>query len=196
MSRAADYEGEEAAAELPAAAYVVLGMLRLGARSGYDIKRAVERSTRFFWTISPVQIYPSLKSLESSGLVHGRAEPRGRRPRRVYELSEEGERMLGHWLRSGESTALELRDVGMLKLFFADALEPADARSHVRALKWRSEQAIDQMRRESEPVALALTQERGERFPQLVLRIGIAVHQAVADSCAELERDLWKGDRA
>lgn len=32
--------------------YVVLGMIRQGAGSGYAIKRAVEESIRSFWTIS------------------------------------------------------------------------------------------------------------------------------------------------
>jgi DNA-binding PadR family transcriptional regulator len=70
--------------ELGAPAYVVLGMVHLGARSGYEIKQAVENSIRFFWTISQAQIYPSLQLLESAGLITGRADPQGRRPRRVF----------------------------------------------------------------------------------------------------------------
>ena len=57
--------------ELGAPAYVVLGMVRLGARSGYEIKQAVENSIRFFWTISQAQIYPSLQLLEQAGLITG-----------------------------------------------------------------------------------------------------------------------------
>src|SRR5436190_790029 len=52
--------------KLDSPAYLVLGMVRLGARSGYEIKQAVEISLRFFWTISPAQIYPSLERLEQS----------------------------------------------------------------------------------------------------------------------------------
>ena len=59
--------------------YVVLGMTGLGARSGYEIKRTVERSIRFFWTISPAQVYPSLAKLEQAGLLSGRDEPGGER---------------------------------------------------------------------------------------------------------------------
>ena len=47
--------------------YVVLGMVRLGAQSGYDIKKSVRDSIRFFWTISEAQIYPSLDRLERAG---------------------------------------------------------------------------------------------------------------------------------
>src|SRR5947199_5372765 len=40
--------------------YLVLGMLRLGASSGYAIKRAADVSTRFFWATSFAQVYPEL----------------------------------------------------------------------------------------------------------------------------------------
>ena len=42
---------------------VVLGMLWHGPLSGYDIKRAVERSTASFWRASYGQLYPELKRL-------------------------------------------------------------------------------------------------------------------------------------
>src|SRR5947209_16700841 len=84
--------------DLPSPAYVVLGMIRLGARSGYEIKQAVELSIRFFWTISQAQIYPSLERLERAGLVEGRSEPQGKRPRRVFEVTGAGERALREWL--------------------------------------------------------------------------------------------------
>src|ERR1700747_2516078 len=107
--------------------YVVLGMTGLGARSGYEIKQTVELSIRFFWTISPAQVYPSLAKLEREGLLTGRDEPQGNRPRRVYERTRAGSRALREWMRRSEPIPFELRDLAMVKLFFADALQPGDA---------------------------------------------------------------------
>ena len=45
-------------------AVVILGLLAGGAKSGYDIKGIVDRSTRFFWGASYRQIYPELRRLE------------------------------------------------------------------------------------------------------------------------------------
>src|SRR6266550_6847636 len=132
--------------ELGAPAYVVLGMLRLGARSGYEIKQAVELSIRFFWTISQAQIYPSLELLERAGLVRGRSEPQGRRPRRVFEITQAGEAALEDWLRSEEPMPFELRDIGLLKLFFADALDRNDALALLVAVKRRSEERVAALR--------------------------------------------------
>ena len=55
--------------ELGPTAYVILGMLALGPRSGYDIKQFADFSTRHFWATSYGQIYPELKRLTEAGLV-------------------------------------------------------------------------------------------------------------------------------
>ena len=55
--------------QLTPTARVVLGMVAHGRRTGYDIKRAVETSTRFFWGASFGQIYAELERLLSAGLV-------------------------------------------------------------------------------------------------------------------------------
>ena len=70
--------------KLTPTARVILGMLKLGARTGYDIKRVTEFSTRFFWGASYGQIYPELRKLERRGLIEGEHDPRGgNRPPRV-----------------------------------------------------------------------------------------------------------------
>jgi PadR family transcriptional regulator AphA len=175
--------------------YVILGMLRIGATSGYEIKRAVDMSTRFFWTISPAQIYPTLRALEKEGLVRGRSEPRGRRPRRLYELTPRGEAALVEWLRRDEPLDWELRDTGTLKLFFADALEPAEALEVVAAIRRRSERFLARMRDEIRPLAEAVAEHEGNIGPLASLRLGIAVHEAMVETCRELERELSRKRR-
>src|SRR5438270_9532226 len=101
-------------------------MIALGARSGYEIRRASELSLRFFWALGPPQIYSELSRLEQAGLVAGTEEASGRRARRVYELTESGRRALRRWVSSADADALELRDARLLRLFFADASGQAD----------------------------------------------------------------------
>ncbi len=193
MSSASDPYGVQAAPELGAPAYVVLGMVRLGARSGYEIKQAVEQSIRLFWTISQVQIYPSLEQLEEAGLVTGRAEPQGRRPRRVYEITEAGETSLQQWLRRVEPMPFELRDIGLVKLFFADALDHADARELLDAVRHRSEERVAALRA-IEPIANDAYEE-GNVYPLLTLQMGIGFHQAMIDVCVRFDRTLSRGQR-
>jgi DNA-binding PadR family transcriptional regulator len=176
--------------KLSPSSYVVLGMLGLGARSGYDVKRAVELSTRFFWTISPVQIYPELRRLEDAGLLQGRDEPRGGRARRVYDVTPAGEAALREWLMAAEELAMEVRDKGLLKLFFADALEPADALAHVRAMRERSERMVRRFREEIEPTAEGVAEGSGRRFPSIAARFGRELNEWIVQWCGDLEREL------
>src|SRR5438309_3664848 len=93
-----EHEPPERTPDLTPTGRVILGMLALGKRTGYDIKQLVDKSTRHFWAASYGQIYPELKRLEDQGLVSGRAEPTGGRPRMVYELTGAGEQALEAWL--------------------------------------------------------------------------------------------------
>jgi DNA-binding PadR family transcriptional regulator len=167
-------------------AYVVLGMIVIGARTGYEVKQMVEQSTRFFWTISQAQIYPSLEQLEQAGFITGREDPQGRRRRRVFEITAAGRAELTSWLGRDDPMPFELRDTGMLKLFFADALDHDQAQALLHAVRRRSEDRAGLLRA-LEPVARAV-EEQGYRHPLLTLELGIAVHQAMADVCAAFER--------
>ena len=95
----------------------VLGMVSLGARSGYEIRRAAERSLRFFWALGPPQIYSELRRLEEAGLLSGFDDARGNRPRRSFEITDAGRDALREWLTSSEPSSLEMRDGEMLRLF-------------------------------------------------------------------------------
>jgi PadR family transcriptional regulator, regulatory protein AphA len=163
----------------------VLGMVGLGRRSGYEIKRAVELSIRFFWTISPAQIYPSLARLERAGLLRGRDEPQGRRRRRLYDLTDAGEKALAEWLRGTDAIPFELRDIGMVKLFFADALTSSEAAELLAAVRRRSDQRLAVLRA-IQPDAEA-AERQGKVYPPLTLELGIAFHQAMVDVCERFE---------
>src|SRR5882757_10732471 len=109
--------------ELNPTSYVILGMLGLKPMCGYEIKQLVDNSTRFFWAASYGQIYPELRKLSEAGLIEGRPDARGDRKRVEFKLTAAGRKELRSWLRSPPET-FELRDDGLLKLFFSGAVEP------------------------------------------------------------------------
>jgi PadR family transcriptional regulator AphA len=166
---------------------VVLGILHLGPRSGYDIKGMVDNSTRFFWGASYGQIYPELRRLAQAGLVKGESAPRGARRRTVYRLTPKGRRALRDWLRS-PSVDWDIKDEGFLKLFFAGALDRDEALELVRRLRERHEHDLLRLS-EVEPRA------KGHGgFPYLVLQWGIGLNRWTADWCAQLERSLLEDE--
>jgi DNA-binding PadR family transcriptional regulator len=170
--------------ELSATAYVILGMTRGQPRSGYEIKAVVDGTTRFFWAASYGQIYPELKRLSEAGLVVGVDSPTGGRRRTVYEITADGEEELKAWLRQRPET-YEMRDEGLLKLFFADALPREEALEILRAMR-AHRLAANQELRAMEPMAA----EKDDPFPLLVLRGGLEFTEWFADWCERMETRL------
>jgi DNA-binding PadR family transcriptional regulator len=175
--------------ELGTTAYVILGMLRKGAKSGYEIKAKADISTRFFWAISYGQIYPELKRLEEAGLVTGESDPASGRQRRVYAIAEAGERALHEWLTRPGELHSELRHEGVLRFFFADTLD-ADERvallHSMRAKHERIHAELEQIR----PSAEERCDESGDRVELLTLETGIAYQEFFVELCDRLERRL------
>jgi PadR family transcriptional regulator, regulatory protein AphA len=162
---------------------VVLGLLAHRPRSGYDIKAAVDRSTRFFWAASYGQIYPELRRLEREGLVEGEQAPRGGRDRRVYKMTPAGHEALVEWLL-GNTVTIELRDESLLRLFFADALPHEQALLLLEGRKRGHEEYLEILR-----AIEALPGGPDPTFVDLVLRWGIEFNEWGARWCEEqLER--------
>src|SRR5260370_40126906 len=136
---------EPSAVELTPTGRVILGLIAFGLRTGYEIKAFVDKTTRYFWAASYGQIYPELKRLEEQGLVKGQSEPSGGRARTVYELTEAGAAALKDWLASDEEDLYEVRDEGMLKLFFSDSL-PERRIEILRAMRPPAEPTPPQLR--------------------------------------------------
>ena len=172
-------------------AAAVLGMVALGARSGYEIRRAAEQSVRFFWVLGPPQVYAELKRLEAAGLIRGDDQPRGDRARRVFEVTADGRRALREWLTRDETAPLELRDADILRLFFADAVGADAAREQVQRIRRRSESVLDRFHREILPAA-ASTREGGVEFPEHVARFGQELHEFIVGWCERLHASLEK----
>jgi PadR family transcriptional regulator, regulatory protein AphA len=162
-------QAQTPAAPLTPTGRVILGMLALGKRTGYDIKQLVDKSTRHFWAASYGQIYPELKRLEEQGLITGRAEPTGGRARMVYALTPAGKAALERWLSSADEPLEELRDEGMLKLFFSDATTPEVRIRNLEAMRARDEEKLAQLR--------ALQAYVAEMKPgqAMTLELGIAI---------------------
>jgi DNA-binding PadR family transcriptional regulator len=173
-------------------ARVILGMLKLGVPTGYDIKKVIDGSTRFFWTASFGQIYPELKRLRKAGLVHAKQEPRGKVKRTVYELTPKGEQALREWLTDRENVIFEIRDESLLRLFFGDVLSKDDVLANLRMQQMIFELVLQRFR-EIEVEARAGIEE-GREYPYLVLRYGLDFITWARDWYAGVERRLVAGE--
>jgi hypothetical protein len=94
---------------------------------------------------------------------------------------------LRSWLTAEEPIPYELRDVGLLKLFFAGSLAPADAEALLDAVQRRSEARVATLAAIRD--AASELRDDGNGYPLLTLELGIAFHQAMADVCARFAEE-------
>jgi PadR family transcriptional regulator, regulatory protein AphA len=172
--------------ELSPTGRVILGVLAVEPRSGYDIKALTDQSTRFFWAASYGQIYPELKRLAERGLIEGSNEPLGGRKRTVFQITPKGRAVLADWLNSPEQVH-ELRDEGLLKLFFAGTQGREEVIAAIQGKRDTHAAKLAELR-EIEPHALA-TERVG---PAEVLAYGLALNEFAIRWCDETLEQIDK----
>ena len=100
--------------------YLVLGLLaREGPSTPYDLEQHVKATLGNFWSFPHTLLYSEPPRLGALGLVTETRETEGRR-RRVFAITPGGTSALGAWLDRPSGAPTELRDPGLLQLFFAD----------------------------------------------------------------------------
>lgn len=116
--------------------YIVLGLLAAaGEATPYDLKNMVAGSVGHFWTVAHAQVYSEAARLAERGLLSEERESGGRR-RRFFKLTSEGRRALQDWLDAPTGELFELRDLGLLKLYFgADPVSFAEIRLPIHERK-------------------------------------------------------------
>lgn len=169
--------------------YLMLGMVRLGATSGYAIKKAADLSTYAFWPTSLAQVYPELAQLEQAGLLQRREDPRGARARAHYALTEAGHHALRSWLASTREPPAKVRDEGLLRLFFADALDREEQIALVARMAESARNVAAEIAEQALPAAEAV-ESHGNRFPAAVARFGAGVYAHSATCLDRLRHEL------
>jgi len=101
--------------------FIILGIVeRLGDATSYDLKNWADGSIGYFWNFSRASLYKEPARLVQLGLLSERQEETGRR-RRLYAMTDKGRTALSDWLATPSEQATEIRDLGLLKLYFAQS---------------------------------------------------------------------------
>lgn len=121
----------------------ILGMLALLKKcSGYDLKKAMESSTQYFWKETFSSIYPVLEDLEKQKLIAKIDEPtKNDRKRHVYALTSAGKKVLEQWLAQPPED-IQLRNELLLKLFFGIFVPIETTIAHLKKYKTELESRL------------------------------------------------------
>ncbi|MGA7156051.1 MAG: PadR family transcriptional regulator [Acidobacteriaceae bacterium] len=169
----------------------LLGLLSLGPMSGYEMRQMMERSTANFWTESYGQIYPALKGMVKDGLATVEEQVKDGRAKKVYKLTDAGERRLKKWL-GVETKPQPQRNELLLKVFFGDRAEPGAIAAQIVAERERCEDDLERF-----GAALLRMETQHAKHPamaywKMTVRCGILNAKATMEWCDEVFVELEK----
>jgi DNA-binding PadR family transcriptional regulator len=127
----------QAEIRLTPTSYIVLGLLSLASEATpHELKRMVAAGVGNLWSLQHAQLYSEPERLAAAGYLTERRETGGRRRKR-YAVTQRGRRTLAEWVATPTDEFTELRDPGLLRLYFgADPklLAPVQLEVHERKL--------------------------------------------------------------
>lgn len=171
-----------ATAQLTPTSYLVLGLIaREGPSTPYDLKRHVTATIGHFWSFPHALLYKEPARLTGVGLLTEERESGGRR-RRLFTITDAGRQALRAWLARPSRQLTELRDLGLLQLFFADlepATTPAIAREQL-ALH-RGQLAMYEEGRAASTQGPRSTSPTVEQWRGVTLRMGLLYERAAVE---------------
>jgi DNA-binding PadR family transcriptional regulator len=164
---------------------VLLGFLMRSSMTGYDLRKAFSMSFAFFSELSYGSIYPSLKKMESRGLISKQVEIQDGAPnRKVYTITEEGKRAFLDTLRS-PFVPEQPKCAFLMRLFFFEHLSPGEREEIAQAQL----DSVKQLRKELESLQPEI-EARADRFQYLCFQIGLRYFETMAGNISMLIETL------
>jgi DNA-binding PadR family transcriptional regulator len=162
--------------------YLVLGLVAsLGAATPYELKQMVNASLGCFWSFPHSQLYSEPDRLAELGLLEVDQEEAGRRRKR-YSITAAGREALLAWLRDPDAERAEIREPGLLKLFFGALADDEDMARLAEARVKLYQQELDQYAEMEQ----AIKDQPELRYPYATLRLGISWARACLAFWTEL----------
>ena len=115
--------------------FALLGLLAVEPASGYDLKRAINRSTYFIWNATGPQIYSTLHKLREEGCITSRSLAQDGKPdKQIHTITAQGRTRLEEFM-SEPIYASVTRDEVLLRIFFGNfaGKKPSGASSDLPA---------------------------------------------------------------
>jgi DNA-binding PadR family transcriptional regulator len=127
--------------------FLLLALLAKGPRHGYDLKSQFEGLFGGTWPLNPGQVYMTLDRLEEAGLVTSKRVEQELLPdRRVYSITEDGQRELKRWTAEPSDGPIRLRDELFTKVLTALVAGEGDPVGLIWSQRRRHMQALAELR--------------------------------------------------
>lgn len=160
--------------------HAILGFLSFQPLTGYDLKKAFDRSVQYFWPANQSQIYRTLADMTDEGLLTQEIIAReDRLDMKVYHITGKGLNEFHHWL----STPLphqDYREAFLIQVYFGGKLSDLEAILLLKHLIQDIEAALGQLTEVYKIYLDKMEQVETRRdlfFNMLTLEYGISSNQ-------------------
>jgi DNA-binding PadR family transcriptional regulator len=171
--------------------FALLGLLAVEPASGYDLKRAINRSTYFIWNATGPQIYNTLHGLREEGYITSESLPqKGKPDKHIHTITASGRAALKEFIGKPIRASVT-RDEVLLRIFFGNFANRKTMKRELEAYLERigEERAYMEVT-EARVTAHPGAKHEARRYQLLSLRIKVAQIRAMEQ---ELVRFLTDG---
>ncbi|MBD5117525.1 MAG: PadR family transcriptional regulator [Clostridiales bacterium] len=170
---------------------VILGLLSHEELTGYEIKKRMDTTLKYFWSASYGSIYPALNDLVDRGLATKREDTKSKRNKLIYTITENGRGYLKRWL-SLPIEKDELRYETLLKLFFGSENGEEQALIHIEAFERKIEAELPYLLHAKSILSNSLN-DNTHKYYLLTVEFGIKTYQTYLEWCEEAKKRLAEG---
>ena len=174
--------------------YVILGLLSHTPMTGYDIKKRIDSTLKYFWGASFGSIYPALGELEKQKFVTREtlSNEKGRE-KIVYAITQEGRAYLKVWLEQPVEKD-ELRYETLIKLFFGNEAGARNSIQHIEAFQKKFAEEIPRLKGAVNDLSGILEEDETHKYYMLTAKFGVKVYEAYEEWAKEALKILGKED--
>lgn len=168
---------------------VILGLLSHEELTGYEIKKRMDTTLKYFWSASYGSIYPALSDLVNRGLATKRENTENKRNKLIYTITDEGREYLKEWLALPVEKD-ELRYETLLKLFFGNEQGAEQALLHIKKFKEKIEKELPYLFGAEKVLKDCLNDDTTHKYYLLTVEFGIKTYRTYLEWCEEAKEFL------
>ena len=168
---------------------VILGLLSHEELTGYEIKKRMDTTLKYFWSASYGSIYPALSDLVSRGLATKREDAQSKRNKQIYTITDEGRSYLKKWLTLPVEKD-ELRYETLLKLFFGNEQDTKQALSHIKEFEEKVKKELPYLLEAEKVLKACLNDDAAHKYYLLTAQFGIKTYHTYLEWCEEAKEFL------
>lgn len=168
---------------------MILGLLSNSNLTGYEIKKKIDKSIKYFWGTCYGSIYPTLKELNEEGSIVTVSNTDNERGKISYSITDKGRVILKEWLKNSEEKN-EIRFETLLKIYFGKEIGRDETLQRIANFKMLAEKELSALNKIAENLNSTPNSDDIQTYYMLSLKFGIKMYKTHLEWCKEAENFL------